>query len=101
MKLIIDSSDRNKIKVGLDKKIFETEAKDGASQKLLSFIEEVLNKNNTSINQITEIEINAGPGSYTGLRIGVSVAQTLGWVLKIPVNGKDLRKGESIDIIYQ
>ncbi len=101
MKLIIDSSDRNKIKVGLDKKIFETEAKDGASQRLLSFIEEVLNKNNTSINQITEIEVNAGPGSYTGLRIGVSVAQTLGWFLKIPVNGKDLRKGESIDIIYQ
>jgi tRNA threonylcarbamoyl adenosine modification protein YeaZ len=101
MKLFIDSSDRNKIKVGLDKKIFETEAKDGASQRLLSFIDKVLKKRGTSFNQITEIEVNTGPGSFTGLRIGVSVAQTLGWALGIPVNGKDLRKGESIDIIYK
>jgi tRNA threonylcarbamoyladenosine biosynthesis protein TsaB len=101
MKLIIDTSDREKIKIGIDKRIFETEARDGASQKLLPFINETLKKEKTSINQITEIEVNSGPGSFTGLRVGVSVANALGWVLGVPVNGKDLRKGESIDIIYK
>lgn len=34
------------------------------------------------------IEVETGPGSFTGLRVGVSVANTLGFSLGIPVNGK-------------
>ncbi len=101
MKLFIDSSERNEIKVGIDDKLFKSKAKDGASQKLLPFIDEVLKKTSTSINQITEIEVNPGPGSYTGLRIGVSVANALGWALGIPVIGKGLKKGEPIEIVYK
>ena len=100
MKLFIDNSDREKVVVGIDKKKFETKAKDGASQKLLSFIDEILKKEKTSIDKITEIEVNCGPGSFTGLRVGVSVANTLGWALKIPVNGKDISKNGSVDINY-
>jgi tRNA threonylcarbamoyladenosine biosynthesis protein TsaB len=100
MILFIDTSDREKIKVGLDGKVFETVAKEGASQKLLSFIDEILKKEGTSIKQITEIEVNTGPGSFTGLRVGVSVANALGWALKVPVNGKDISKGEILDIKY-
>jgi tRNA threonylcarbamoyladenosine biosynthesis protein TsaB len=47
-----------------------------------------LRKNNFEVKDIKEIEVNTGPGSFTGLRVGISVANTLGFVLKIPVNGK-------------
>lgn len=36
-----------------------------------------------------------------GLRVGVSVANDLGWSLGIPVNGKDLEKGEVVEIEYE
>lgn len=101
MKLYIDTSDGEKITVGIDGEKFETEARKDKSQKLLPFIDELLKKKGKETKDITEIEINTGPGSYTGLRVGVSVANTLGWVLGIPVNGKDLRKGEMIEIKYK
>ena len=100
MKLYIDTSSREEIVVGLGSKRFKTNAKENASQKLLSFIDEILKKENTSLNQLTEIEVDTGPGSVTGLRVGVAVANTLGWALDIPVNGKNLRKGEKVDIKY-
>ncbi|MBI2019279.1 hypothetical protein HYS95_01250 [Candidatus Daviesbacteria bacterium] len=42
------------------------------------------------------IEVETGPGSFTGLRVGVSVANALGFALGIPVNGKKLES----DLIY-
>lgn len=100
MKLYIDTSDREKIVVEINKKRFETKAKEQKSQKLLPFIEEVLKKEGASFKKIKEIEVNTGPGSFTGLRVGVSVANALGWGLGIPVNGKNLKKGEIVDINY-
>jgi tRNA threonylcarbamoyladenosine biosynthesis protein TsaB len=88
MKLYIDTSNSEKIIVGVDGKNYETEARQKSSQKLLPFIDELLKKNGKTVKDITEIEVNTGPGSFTGLRVGVSVANTLGWVLKIPVNKK-------------
>ena len=100
MKLFIDTSSSEKIVIGLDDERFETEARKDKSQKLLPFIDELLKKKKKTVKDITEIEINTGPGSFTGLRVGVSIANTLGWVLGIPVNGKDLRKGEIVEIKY-
>ena len=97
----MDTSNSERIKVGLDGKIFETDSRKEKSQKLLSFIDELLKKKKKKIEDITGIEVNTGPGSFTGLRVGVSVAQTLGWVLGVPVNGKDLRKGNTIKIKYE
>jgi len=101
MKLFIDTSSSEKIIVGLNEKKFETEAKKGASQRLLPFIVELIEKKRKKLEDIKEIEINTGPGSFTGLRVGVSVANALGWALGIPVNGKDLKKGEVVDIKYE
>jgi len=101
MKLYIDTSSSEKIIVGLDEKKFETEAKKGASQRLLPFIVELIEKKGKKLEDIKEIEVNTGPGSFTGLRVGVSVANALGWALGIPVNGKDLKKGEVVDIKYE
>ncbi|MCH7730755.1 tRNA (adenosine(37)-N6)-threonylcarbamoyltransferase complex dimerization subunit type 1 TsaB [Patescibacteria group bacterium] len=109
MKLFIDTSSSEKIVVGLDDKRFETKARQEKSQKLLPFIDELLSSKGRSasgrkkltLKDITEIEVNTGPGSFTGLRVGVSVANALGWALGVTVNGKDLRKGETIDIKYE
>jgi tRNA threonylcarbamoyladenosine biosynthesis protein TsaB len=100
MELLIDTSNREKIIVGVGSKKFESESRTGASQELLPFIIKVLKKNNLELKDITEIKVATGPGSFTGLRVGVSVAQTLGWVLDIPVNGKSIKKGEVLEINY-
>ena len=36
---------------------------------------------------ITKIVVAKGPGSYTGVRIGVTIAKTMAWSLKIPLVG--------------
>jgi len=101
MKLFIDTSSAEKIIVELDNDRFETVARKDKSQKLLPTIEKLLKKKKRDVEDIKEIEVNTGPGSFTGLRVGVSIANTLGWVLGVPVNGKDLRKGEVVEIKYE
>jgi tRNA threonylcarbamoyladenosine biosynthesis protein TsaB len=49
------------------------------SVKLMTEIERLFNINNLKISDIDEIIIGIGPGSYTGLRIGVVVAKMFGW----------------------
>ena len=101
MRLFIDTSNSEKIVVGFDDKRYETSSRKEKSQMLLPFIEELLKKENKTFKNISEIKVNTGPGSFTGLRVGVSVANALGWALGVPVNGKDLRKGEVININYE
>lgn len=101
MTLYIDTSDKDKIVVGIDNEMFEADAKTEKSQKLLPFINEVLKKKKITFKDLTEIKVATGPGSFTGLRVGVSVAQTIGWVLDIPVNGLNVKNGETIEIKYQ
>ncbi len=100
MRLSIDTSNSEEIVVGLDKEKFKTTARQKTSQKLLPFIDEILKKKGTSVKEITEIEVNCGPGSFTGLRVGVSVANALGWTLGIPVNGQKVLRGKPLDIVY-
>lgn len=100
MKLYIDTSNSKNIRLKVGKKEFKHRAKSNKSQELLNFIDNILKKNGIALNKITEIEINPGPGSYTGLRVGVSVANTLAYTLGVPVNGKYVRKGEFIEIKY-
>ena len=88
MKLFIDTSDNKKIVVKLDKHRLVRIIEIGETQKLVGLINQIIKRAAGSINRINEIEVNLGPGSFTGLRVGVSVANTLGWLLKIPVNGK-------------
>lgn len=48
-------------------------------------IEEALQRANIEPKAIDAIAVSIGPGSYTGVRIGVTIAKTLGWTLQIPV----------------
>ncbi|WP_285398648.1 tRNA (adenosine(37)-N6)-threonylcarbamoyltransferase complex dimerization subunit type 1 TsaB [Lysinibacillus sp. fls2-241-R2A-57] len=50
-------------------------------------IEEVLEKAGIKPNELDAIAVSEGPGSYTGVRIGVTLAKTLAWTLKKPLVG--------------
>ena len=88
MKLYIDTTNSEKIIIGYGAEKIETDSKEGKSQQLLEVIEAELAKMGKSQKDISEIEVNLGPGSFTGLRVGVSVANALGWALGVPVNGR-------------
>jgi len=55
------------------------------AENLHVFIEDVLQEANLSIKQINAVAVSKGPGSYTGLRIGVSTAKGLCYALQIPL----------------
>lgn len=100
--LLIDTSDNKKIKIGLkiDKKAFYLNSKPTAlkSQVVLILIDKLLKKHGLQIKDVTQIQVNLGPGSFTGVRVGASVANALGFSLKIPVNGKKV--GDLVEPLY-
>lgn len=55
------------------------------SEKLHVLVEELMNDLNTSLNDFSAVVVDKGPGSYTGLRIGVSAAKGWAYALDIPV----------------
>ena len=55
------------------------------AENLHVFIEEVLAKAGKSVKDLNAIAVGSGPGSYTGLRIGVSAAKGLAYALNIPL----------------
>ncbi|NQU55185.1 MAG: tRNA (adenosine(37)-N6)-threonylcarbamoyltransferase complex dimerization subunit type 1 TsaB [Bacteroidetes bacterium] len=67
--------------------LFKKETDEGLShaQLLTVFIEEILAENNFKLNELDAVAVSKGPGSYTGLRIGVSVAKGLCYGLEIPL----------------
>ena len=91
MILKIDSTE-GEIKVTLfdkDNKKDELKIKQKlGSQALLPLIVAILKKNKINLEDLSEVKVNPGPGSFTGSRVGVSVANALGFALNIPVNNK-------------
>lgn len=59
------------------------------AEKLHVFIEEILSENNIQFSDLNAIAVSQGPGSYTGLRIGVSSAKGLCYALNIPLIAVD------------
>ncbi len=96
MILYINTKDQKQVTVALkdDKKIVESlsEQNEYGSQVLLPLIEKLLKTMNYELKTLTSIEVETGPGSFTGLRVGVSVANALAYSLGIPVNGKKQEK---------
>lgn len=67
--------------------LFKKESVDGLnhSSVLTVFIEELFKENNIQPKTLDAVAVSKGPGSYTGLRIGVSVAKGLCYGLNIPL----------------
>ena len=59
------------------------------SQKLAVFIKEICAIQNIEINKLSAIAVSEGPGSYTGLRIGVSIAKGICYASKLPLIAVD------------
>lgn len=90
-RLIIDTIEPSKttIKLQLDTGIYKiTEDNTPKSQRTLVLIDKILKRNKINPTDIDEIEVNTGPGSFTGTRVGVAIANALGFGLDIKVNGK-------------
>lgn len=101
--LIINTSNSQETIVGLkigNKKYFLKEkSKTLKAQNVLPLIQKILKKYKLKLTDLTAIKVHTGPGSFTGLRVGVAVANALAWVLKIPVNGKKI--GELVAPKYE
>ena len=94
MILTIDTTDRELITVSLSEggkvvKKMEDRNQFG-SQALLPLIEKLLSDQGIGFSELEGVEVATGPGSFTGIRVGASVANALGYSLGIPVNGKRL-----------
>lgn len=101
MKLFIDTSSNKKTTISLDGVVLEKDSSLWHSQAVLPMIEELLQKAGKTLQDVTEIEVFQGPGSYTGLRVGVSTANALGFALKIPVNGKRPWEMQVVEPVYE
>lgn len=75
------------------------------SDSILENINELMNKSKTRLSDLTGIFVIKGPGSFTGLRVGIAVANQFAHQLKIPIVGLrtdewySCRTGEK-DFIY-
>lgn len=88
--LYIDTSSSTKAEVSLslDGNVFKEQRqydKDRA-QIVLPMINALLKEHNMKLQDVTGIEVVVGPGSFTGLRVGVAIANSLGFFLGIPIN---------------
>jgi tRNA threonylcarbamoyladenosine biosynthesis protein TsaB len=73
-----------------DKKLAEIKwpAHRELAETLNTKIEEILNKSSISYDKLEGIAVYKGPGSFTGLRIGMSVANALAYAQSIPIVAK-------------
>ena len=84
MKLYLDTSTPETI-LRLDNHEYRYVFANDLAEKLLQFIKDQLAANGKTWQDLTEITFMSGPGSFTGLRIGASVVNTLAHELDIPL----------------
>lgn len=93
MFLLLDTSTpicKSTLISGDDEFHYEWEANRELADGLLGFLQEKLAKHQKTWQDITGIGIMRGPGSFTGLRIGMAVCNTLASQLGIPIVGEVL-----------
>ena len=67
----------------------ETEGQNAHSEKITNFIREVMEVAHIEYSQLDAIAVSKGPGSYTGLRIGVSTAKGICYAADLPLMAID------------
>ncbi len=64
---------------------YEEENNNDLSVKLISKVKEIMEELQLYVTDIEKIFVVNGPGSFTGIRIGLAFAKTLAWSLNIPI----------------
>lgn len=57
------------------------------SQMVLPLIESLLSEQGLTVSDISSVRVHTGPGSFTGIRVGLAIANSIATLLHIPVNG--------------
>ena len=88
-RLFIDTSTKYLcIGIAKDEKViykFQQEAIKKQSELTIPFLQKALKENNLELNDIDEVIVTIGPGSFTGIRIGMCVAKVLASLNNIPL----------------
>lgn len=74
------------LKNGKDLFIKTKESEYSHSIFTMPMIEEIFKENNLDVHNLNKIIAVNGPGSFTGIRIGLSIAKTMAYALKIDIN---------------
>ncbi len=70
------------------------------SLRAMPAVEELMKKAGIVPAQIDAIAVSEGPGSYTGVRIGVTIAKTLAWTLDKPLVGISSLKVLAANVLF-
>lgn len=103
MKLFIDSATNYLYLAVIDNKktyAFSRLGRNDHSETLTTFLETFLNEHNIKIEEINEIYVGRGPGSYTGLRIAGTVGKVFAFIKKLPFysfSSLDLLAGKALN----
>ena len=95
MKMYLDTSTPTTI-LRLDKKEYRWDSGRDLAEGGLAFLRDKLAENDAKFQDLTEITFFAGPGSFTGLRIGAAMVNTLAHDLNIPLYN---HRGEKVPLI--
>ena len=103
MKILAISTSSNKLSVALledDNVIKELNILNQKthSEKLMPFIQELFETTHFSLDDINLIACDIGPGSFTGIRIGVATVKALSQVKNIPVVGCSSLEGLAYNV---
>lgn len=90
--LLLDSANKY-LSVGLAKegKVIDEifyDAWQRQSELMVTEIDNILKRNNIDKKELDAVVVGIGPGSYTGVRIGVTIAKTIAYALKIKIYAK-------------
>jgi len=73
------------------------------SERIMPVIDDAFNKSNITANDIDRIYVVNGPGSFTGIRVGITIAKTIAWVLKkeiFTISSLELLSSTKVDTKY-
>lgn len=91
---LIDTTEIKLVRVGLriqEKEFWIQEIVDITKpQQVLPMLLQLLSAHSCALHDLDAIEVHTGPGSFTGLRVGFAVANSLGYLLGISVNNSPI-----------
>lgn len=71
------------------------------SETLMPMVSQILDDTKLSINEIDAFAVSVGPGSFTGVRIGVSCVKGMAFVLNRPIFGVSTLYGMAFNVLQE